>query len=549
MTARLKKVVLLLTWTTGMIALLSEAFKAILVKVNMNPTTKHAQHIDILTATASELALLLGEQKTTSVDIGQSYLRQIRLHNENGAHLRSIISVVPEAQLLDAASRLDRERAEGKLRSPYHGIPFIAKDNIWTDPSFQLPTTAGALALKNAVARQNADVVQKLIDAGLLLLAKANLSEMAGMRGFGGFAGWSTIGGQTQSPYVVGGVDPTDTWLGMSTPGGSSSGSAVAVAAGMAPIALGTETDGSILVPSDRAGLYSPKLTVGKLSTRGLLPFTRVTDSLGPMTKSPKDVATLLDILTPIQGGTHHDALTGSFKGLRIGFLDPAEWAPGPGAVRPNDDYTKQVIQEVSDAITAVEEAGALVKRNIKLRRFSPEDDQMFNDLSSRDYVIEFADFLKGLNHSPVHTMQDLIKYNDDHASECFPPGSPGQEILVNAVKTNISDAKYEEYKNTLRTNNKDLGIDKALKDYEVDVIVGTPTGRMITVAALAGYPIGSLPLGYARFNGRPFGLAVIAPANAETLALSVMSAWEATFPQRKPPPQLRNWGEESSEK
>lgn len=123
--------------------------------------------------------------------------------------------------------------------------------------------------------------------------------------------------------------------------------------------------------------------------------------------------------------------------------------------------------------------------------------------------------------------------------------GSPGQEILVNAVKTNISVAKYEEYKNTLRTNNKDLGIDKALKDYEVDVIVGTPTGRMMTVAALAGY----LPLGYARFNGRPFGLAVIAPANAETLALSVMSAWEATFPQRKPPPQLRNWGEESSEK
>ncbi|KAM0418618.1 hypothetical protein ACHAPT_012421 [Fusarium lateritium] len=536
----------------------------------MTTPTKYTapQYIDILTATASELAVLLGEQKTTSVDIVQSYLRQIRLHNENGAHLKSIISVVPEAQLLEAASRLDRERAEGKLRSPYHGIPFIAKDTIWTDPSFQLPTTAGALALKNAVARQNADVVQKLIDAGLLLLAKANLSEMAGMRGFGGFAGWSTIGGQTQSPYVVGGVDPTDTWLGMSTPGGTSSGSAVAVAAGMAPVALGTETDGSILVPSDRAGLYSLTVTVGKLSTRGLLPFTRVTDSLGPMAKSPKDVATLLDILTPIQGGTHHNALTGSFKGLRIGFLDPAEWAPRPGAVRPNDDYTKQVIREVSDAITAVEQAGALVKRNIKLRRFGSEDDQMFNDLSSkqplpvtlvsvemakicrevRDYVIEFADFLKGLDHSPVHTMQDLIKYNDDHASECFPPGSPGQEILVNAVKTNISDAKYEEYKNTLRTN-KDLGIDKALNEYEADVIVGTPTGRMITVAALAGYPIGSLPLGYARFNGRPFGLAVIAPANAETLALSVMSAWEATFPQRKPPPQLRNWGEESSEK
>ncbi|RSL91457.1 hypothetical protein CDV31_015474 [Fusarium ambrosium] len=107
----------------------------------MTPTTKHAQHIDLLTATASELALLLGEQKTTSVDIVQSYLRQIRLHNENGAHLKTIISVVPEAQLLEAASRLDRERAEGKLRSPYHGIPFIAKVGSYRPPKFPLAST------------------------------------------------------------------------------------------------------------------------------------------------------------------------------------------------------------------------------------------------------------------------------------------------------------------------------------------------------------------------------------------------------------------------
>lgn len=120
--------------------------------------------------------------------------------------------------------------------------------------------------------------------------------------------------------------------------------------------------------------------------------------------------------------------------------------------------------------------------------------------------------------------------------------GSPGQEILQNAVKTSLPASKYEGYKETIQINNKDLGIDKALKDYDLDVVVGTPTGRVLTVAALAGYPVGSLPLGYARFNGRPFGLSVVAPENAECLALSVMSAWEATFPARKPPPQLTEW-------
>jgi amidase len=116
----------------------------------------------------------------------------------------------------------------------------------------------------------------------------------------------------------------------------------------MAPIALGTETDGSILVPSDRASLYSLKLTVGKASTHGTLPFTHLTDSLGPMTKSADDVASILDIISPIEGGTHRDALRTSFQGMRIGFLDPLEWAPGAVAVRPNEDYTQQVVGDLS---------------------------------------------------------------------------------------------------------------------------------------------------------------------------------------------------------
>lgn len=177
----------------------------------------------------------------------------------------------------------------------------------------------------------------------------------------------------------------------------------------MDPIALGTETNGSILVPGDRASLYSLKLTVGKVSMHGVLPFTHLTDSLGPMAKSPEDIAAVLDILTPIQGRSYQNALTKSFKGLRVGFLDPIEWASGPGAVRPNEDFTKQTVSssqtsllalgpvltcvnqhdEIAAAADMAEKAGATVKRNIKLRRFSPKDDKMFNDVSGMSYYYQ----------------------------------------------------------------------------------------------------------------------------------------------------------------
>ncbi|KAK8037630.1 hypothetical protein PG991_000976 [Apiospora marii] len=476
---------------------------------------------NVLTATAVELSRLLQEKKVTSVELVETFLSQIEGHNENGLALHAITNTVPKDTIMAIAAKLDKERSENAVRSPLHGIPFIAKDSMWTDPSFAIPTTGGTYALERAVARKNADIVQKLLDAGMILLGKANLSEMAGMRGSGGFAGWSTIGGQTQSPYVEGGVDPSDTWLGFSTPGGSSSGSAVAVAAGMAPVSLGTETDGSILVPSDRASLYSLKLTVGKFSTTGTLPYTHVTDSLGPMAKSPEDLAAILDLLTPLEDKTNQQFLTKSFKGMRIGFLDPITWASGAGAVRPNEDYTKQTSLDIAAAIDKIEAAGAVVKRNIALRRFSPDDDRMFNSVASRDYVKEFETFVAGLDNTPIR--------------------SPDQSILEGALKANVSDEEYQEYVQALQHHSRALGIDKALEENDVDVIMGTPTGRIATIAALAGYPVGTVPLGYANFNGRAFGLSIVAPANAESLILQVMSAWEATFPARKPPNKLHN--------
>ncbi|KAH6631037.1 amidase signature domain-containing protein [Chaetomium sp. MPI-SDFR-AT-0129] len=495
---------------------------------------------DVLTATACDLHLV------------QAYLQQIRTHNKDGARLRAVISVVPEKQLLDTAAQLDRERGSGETRSPYHGIPFLAKDNMWTAASFTLPTKCGVYALKDAIARENADVVQaaRLVAISYVTETDRDLQEMAGFKGDGGYAGWSTIGGQTQSPYVPDGIDPTDSWLGHSTPAGSSSGSAVAVAAGMAPVALGTETDGSITQPSERASLYSLKLSVGKASFRGILPGTPLADSAGPMTKSPDDVAALLDILTPLKEGSHHNFLTKSFAGLRIGFLDEKECVSSPNAVRPNDAYNEQYTHDLNKAIDLVEKAGARVKRDIPLRKFSPEDDDMFDAILAIDTHNLFPGFINGLDHSPVKTMQDLVDFNKKHADICLQPGTPNQVVLERAATAEMSKETYEKYTAALRRHNREEGIDAMLQENDVDVLIGPPRGRFNTIATAANYPIGTVPLGYATmFNGRAFGLAVVAPENKESLILKVMSAWEAVMPKRLPPPKIANWDGTTSEK
>lgn len=509
----------------------------------METTGATTRSLNLLSTTAVELRDLLNGGSFRSVDLVHRYLDQIQQHNKDGAALNALISTPPKETLLETAARLDRERSEGNTRGPLHGIPVIVKDNIWTSPSLGCATTCGTIALESAVAKENAPVIELLLEAGLIVIGKANLSEMAAMKGYNCSAGWSAVGGQTQSAYVVGKVEPGDTWLGHSTPGGSSSGSAVGVSAGFAPIAIGTETDGSILVPCDRAALYGLKATVGAISTKGVLPYTSFTDSLGPIAKSSEDIALMMNIM--IKGKDFTKNLTKSWDSLRIGLLDPRAWASGPTACKPNDDYSSQAPSEIEEAMDRIEAAGAVVKRNIQLRRWSSEDNDMFNEVGWHDYATELEEFLRGYEGPSVQTMEDLVKYNSDHSARALPPEQPGQEVLTDAISHSVSDEKYAENRAALRKSNKDLGVDKILEEQGLDVIIGTPTGRFATVSAVSGYPMGCVPLGYARFNGRPFGLSILAPAHREDLIIRVMSAWEATFPARKPPPQLAGWGQE----
>ncbi|MCJ1249865.1 hypothetical protein MMC30_007091 [Trapelia coarctata] len=184
--------------------------------------------------------------------------------------------MAPVDLLTQHAKLLNEERANGKTKGPLHGIPIILKDSIRTDSQLGMDTTCGSFALVGGKAK-NAPIVNAILKAGMIIIGKANLSEWAGAKGFGLTAGWSAVGGQTQSPYVRGGLAEGEKILGHSAPGGSSSGSAVTVAAGFAPLSLATETDGSITQPSGRASLYGIEVTVGALSTEGTLPLSPLT--------------------------------------------------------------------------------------------------------------------------------------------------------------------------------------------------------------------------------------------------------------------------------
>ena len=233
----------------------------------------------------TELQSNLSSGELTSAQLVDSYLEQIDLIDRAGPTLNAILEINPQAQ--EIAAELDGERAAGKLRGPLHGIPIVLKDNIET--ADQLTTTAGSLALEGHMAAQDAFLVQRLRAAGALILAKANLSEWANFRSTRSVSGWSSRGGQTRNPYALD-----------RTPCGSSSGSAVAVAANLCAAAVGTETDGSIICPAQANGVVGIKPTLGLISRSGVIPISHSQDTAGPLARSVADAALLLGAMTGV---------------------------------------------------------------------------------------------------------------------------------------------------------------------------------------------------------------------------------------------------------
>lgn len=298
--------------------------------------------LDLLTLTATEAQQLLQSGKATSVDLVQAYLSQIEAHNHSGLHLNALISVRPRDQILATARELDAERQAGKLRSQLHGIPFVFKD-LFQTKDLGLPTTAGAPCFATAESMRTAPLIQHLIDSGMIVLGTANLTEFCGMKYEGMAAGWSPMGGQTQSPYIFGGLEKDEKQIGHSSIGGSSAGSAAAVAAGFAPLSIGSECCGSLITPANRGALYALKCGLDQIDVDGVFHYTDCIDFLGGMAKSVRDLnlftAALMKREEPfdVQGG---------FGGLRVGFLDVGEWRLPDGISNWPGDTREQMVSE-----------------------------------------------------------------------------------------------------------------------------------------------------------------------------------------------------------
>ncbi|QPC71981.1 hypothetical protein HYE68_002733 [Fusarium pseudograminearum] len=409
-------------------------------------------------------------------------------------------------------------------------------------------TTCGTAALRDARPIRNAVVVDKLIEAGLIVIGKASLSG--------------------QSPYVRGGVTPNAKYLGHSTPCGSSSGSAIGIAAGFAPVSIGTETDGSIVYPATRAELYAIKPNIGAVPLEGAMPVNSNYDTHGGMAKSPSDLAHLLEVMTG-RPGLGAD-LPNTWKGVKVGYLDFKEWRLTANEMEESEAFDDEVIAHeikfpaFAQALATIKANGAEVKGPLKLLTVEDIAEMPngadFDSIANDGWRDSFDQWLKDwFEYSPVQDMRDLVKWHNDHKDECLPAGKgcPISYLCFLSVLLTFSDHPSQAYlefhafeakpdpefpkKHEFVRSHAKQAIDQLFQSHDLGVLIGNGDGRMTAIASAAGYAVGSAPLGYAEtFNGRAFGINLITGVGGERKMLEVMKAWEKTFPDgRKAPPAL----------
>ena len=406
----------------------------------------------------------------------------------------------------------DAERKKGQVRSALHGIPILIKDNIST--ADQMQTTAGSRALLGHIAQKDAEIVRRLHLAGAVILGKTNMTEWANFMSTNMPSGYSSRGGQTVNPY--------DSNL---TPGGSSSGTGVAIAANFAVVGIGTETSGSILNPSNQNSLVGIKPTVGLVSRRGIIPISGTQDTAGPMTRTVQDAAILLQVML---GGDAQDGITKNqpknfiipklkrldLQGLRLGVPREVFW-----------DFPSTFEQEVLEAsLKVLRELGAtVIERNL------PEAKAASN-LGYGVLIHEFKrDLNKYLRQTPIKNLANLIRFNDADPENMLRYG----QVLLLAAQSSLG-AKSLEY---LRVRAEDLrlakaGLDTALES--VDALV-FPTYWGSSVGAKAGYPTIIVPAGYTE-TGLPVGISFLGKAWSESQLLEIAYAFEQATLARVPP-------------
>ncbi|KAL6412432.1 Amidase [Ilyonectria robusta] len=480
-----------------------------------------------LTTNAVDLQQLLEEDQITSIQIVQAYFAHIDFHE---SALNALISAAPREGVLAIAAALDQERQQGKVRSPFHGIPIILKDSFVTASDLGMTTTAGSLAFVGSKASKNGAITQRLIDAGLIILGKANMTELAGMKMTMMMPGWSAHGGQTLSPYV-GKLEENEKLLGHSAPGGSSTGSAVAVAAGFSPLAMATETIGSIVTPSTRAGLYALKPTIGIQDTTGLYIMTEFFDSPGPMAKSAADVCVVAEILLD---RTFARPRLRSWEGLSVGFLDPRVWNMAEDFCTQFPGTAEQMVTEYEDTVSSLKSHGCPVKYPIDLK-----------DVSTLPAILPIAywdfknvcipEFIKAFEECPVSCVADIVRFNRENSENALPAPFTQQNDLEEAMNSTDDKEHIQDLKQELRAIAKQI-LDETFEKEQINLIVAPGDAPLCVHAAAAGYPLATVPVGQLRYNSRPFGLCIIGKDDAEETLLQFMMAYEKVAKPRPVP-------------
>jgi amidase len=485
--------------------------------------------------TVAELQDGMASGRWTARSIAEQYLGRIDSIEKHGPMVNSIIELNPEA--LAIADAMDRERKAGHVRGPLHGIPVLIKDNI--DTADRMATSAGSLALAENHATRDAFVVSRLREAGAVLLGKTNLSEWANFRSTHSTSGWSGRGGLTKNPYVL---DRNAC--------GSSSGTGTAIAANLAAVGIGTETDGSVVCPSSASGLVGIKPTLGLISRAGIIPIAHSQDTSGPMARTVRDAAILLGVLT---GADERDPVTvssrtkghadytrfldtGGLKGARI------------GVARQYFGFNDATDRLMKDAIALIKSLGATIIDPANIAT-NGKFDSTENDVLQYEFKADLNKYLANAPPSVTsRSLADLIKFNEEHRAQEMP--FFGQEIFEQSEKRGPLTEK--KYRDALAKNHRlarTEGIDATMKKHKLDAIIaptGGPvwatdlvngdhfTGGYSSASAVAGYPHITVPAGMV--FGLPVGLSFFAGAWSEPSLIKYAYAFEQASKARQKP-------------
>ncbi|WP_055108543.1 amidase family protein [Paenibacillus ihumii] len=482
----------------------------------------------IVEASIGMMQQAMEEGRLSSEELVSQYLERIERYDHS---LKSVIEVNPEA--LDIARALDSERKGRGSRGGLHGIPVLLKDNMGTNDKTR--TSAGALALACSIPKEDSFVASQLRDAGAVLLGKANMTEWANFMSSTMPAGYSSRGGQTLNPY-----GPGEIFVG-----GSSSGSAAAVAANLAAAAIGTETSGSIISPASQNCIVGIKPTVGLISRYGIIPLTETQDTPGPMARTVADAALLLGALT---ARDRRDAST--CKKHRLAFSDYTPFLDRNFLARARIGIPRHYYQHLDDeslallehAIQVLRSEGATVIDPVELPCQGEEWDAYVLQFEFKKYL---NDYLRTLPESvPVRTLEDVIRFNEQHPETAL---KYGQDVLLWSNQTS-GTLTEQVYLNSKRRNFElagRQGIDAALERYRLDALLILGDDDMNDLAARAGYPSITVPGGFVaegtiteegHSTKGPHGITFVGTAFSEPTLIRLAYGFEQATQHRVPP-------------